>query len=96
MTEMICPICKHNGVPFSSVWIRSGWGRFNCRDCGATLKVRKDARLPLLSALLACSAFILGISTKSWIVFSAAVIIVIFLDALIDYRFRVLISAGNE
>ena len=88
---MMCPICHCNGVSFRRIWIKSGWGSYTCRDCGSELKVRKNIWLVLLSILLAGAAFTLGFAMKSWIVLFVAVIPALVLDAMIDWRFRVLI-----
>lgn len=93
---MICPICRYNGVSFFRIWIKSGWGEYTCRNCGAKLKVKKNIRLALISILLAGAAFTLGFATKSWIVFFIALVIVLVLDAAVDRQYRVLIPTDHQ
>jgi hypothetical protein len=85
---MTCPQCQNNSIPFLKTWTRSGFGSYRCPVCGAVSRVKRS---PLLLAASGCLGGLAALSVlyyRSWKCLIVAFIIVLILDALMDFFFR--------
>jgi hypothetical protein len=95
-TYMKCPQCQTDSIPFGKIWLKSGFGTYRCPNCNALCRVRRSNWLFVVCLCLGGAASGLGLWSRSWLVFGAAVFVAVLLDALIDFRFRRLELIAKE
>ncbi len=93
---MICPKCQSDSIPFTKLWLKSGFGTYRCSGCGAISRVKKCVPLVIASMSFGGIAVILGFAFRSWLVFGVALVLGIIVDALIDSRLRRLELVKSE
>lgn len=85
---MRCPRCSQDAVPFAAVWIRSGFGRYSCRHCGAISTTSREPLLAVNTFTLGVAAVAVAFLLRSWLVFCVLLACAVALDAALDWRFR--------
>jgi len=93
---MRCPACGEASVPFGRVWLRGGTGRFACDRCGAQLRLQRNPWLVLISGALAAGAAAIGYFSLDWGLLLVSFVVVLSMDAALDYHFRRLVQAEPE
>lgn len=82
---MRCPHCNKDTVPFWRTWIRGGFGRHRCPDCGGLSRVHPSLKLGLVSGCIALAAFLPLFLYASWLGFFVVVALAIVVDAALGF-----------
>jgi len=93
---MICPGCQTNSIPFAKFWLKSGFGTYRCPSCGAVCRIKKSTPQRLASMCLGALGASVYLYFRSWGIFAMALVMVLLIDALKDYKFRRLELTGTQ
>ena len=93
---MKCPACNTDSIPFLKIWLKSGFGVYNCKHCGATLRIKKQPLLAVISFFLGAFAASVVLYFHSWLIFFIVLIICLAIDAVMDIKFWHLIEIQKD
>ncbi len=93
---MICPSCNSNTISFFRLWLKCGFGVYQCQQCNSKVKVKSNFLLFLFSLSLGIAAIFIGAYARSFLVLIIAFTLAVILDAIIGLRFRKLIVVNHD